>query len=98
MQDRVAQKGMISTMDPLPMVQGSILATRTSICTARFYMNRDPTGAAQKVSCLSGQLSALQTAESQMRAVDRQYATDITRAMVEKSRIYSAVARQGGCN
>jgi len=97
-QDRVAQKGMIDTMDPLPMVQGSILATRTSICTTRFYMARNPSGGAQKVSCLSGQLSALETAESQMRAVDRQYATDIVRAVTEKSRIYSALMRQPSCN
>ncbi len=97
-QDRVAQKGMMDTMDPLPMVQGSILATRTSICTARFYMSRDPARGGQKISCLNGQLSALQIAENQMRAVDRQYSTDIARALVEKSRIYSGLMRQPSCN
>jgi hypothetical protein len=97
-QDRVAQKGMMDTMDPLPIVQGSILATRTSICTAQFYMSRDPARGGQKVSCLNGQLSALQIAESQMRAVDQQYSTDIARALVEKSRIYSGLMRQPSCN
>ena len=98
MQDRAAQKGMTDIMDPLPVVQGSILSTRTSICTTHFYMNNDPSGGALKVDCLSGQLSALETAERKMRAIDSQYTTDIARALVEKSRIYSGLLRQSGCN
>lgn len=97
-QNRVAQKGITDTMDPLPMVHGSILATETSICSTRFYMARNPSGAAQRLSCLGEQLTSLRRAESQMQAVDRQYPTDIVRALMEKSRIYSAVAREGGCN
>ena len=96
-QDAGAQRAMIGMMDPLISVHAGILSTQTGICVARFYASNDPASASAKISCLGQLLSALQTAESQMQAVDRRI-TNIAQAMAEKSRIYSAVLRQGGCN
>ncbi|MEP6614249.1 MAG: hypothetical protein ABJA76_20240, partial [Mucilaginibacter sp.] len=77
----------------------SILATETSICTTHYYMARGSSaGGAQRLSCLGEQLASLRSAESRMQAFDRQYPTDIVRALMEKSKIYSAVVREGSCN
>jgi hypothetical protein len=98
MQDRVAQKAMLDTMDPLVMVQGAILSTKTSICITMFYRNNDPTHSQARIDCLNQQLSALTQAESQMRAAETRYSSNLARVLAEKSRIYMTVFRQGGCN
>ena len=101
MQDKVAQKGMLDLMDPLAMVQGSILSTKTSICALNYGMAQHPETAAAgsvKLACLNQQLSMLTTAESQMRAAEVTYAGNIARVTAEKSKIMMTYMRQGGCN
>jgi len=96
-QDAGAQRAMIGMMDPLITVRGSILSTQTNICSTTYYLSRGRTTDGGKVACLRQLLSDLQRCESQMEAADRRY-TNIAQAMAEKSRLYSAVASQGGCN
>ena len=101
LQNRTAQQGMLDLMDPLVMVQQGILSTKTNICATRDDMSRNPSSAAsdaERISCLNQTLGDLTNAESQMRAVERQYSGNIARVHAEKSRIYMTVLRQGGCN
>lgn len=97
-QDRGAQKAMTGMMDPMISVETSILSTRTSICVTRFYSGTDPNRASLKINCLNQLLADLTQAESQMRAIERQYANNIPLALVQKSRIYMNVVNRGGCN
>ncbi|MBS1563985.1 MAG: hypothetical protein JST39_06325 [Bacteroidetes bacterium] len=91
-QDATAQKAMLGMMDPLIMVQDGILSTKVSICGTEHHMATAPHDQkiqdAQKISCLNQQLSGLQNLESQMRALDRQYASQPARALSEKSKLY----------
>lgn len=91
-QDPNAQKGILGMMDPLITVQGGILSTRLSICLTQSDMvTASPSGQqrdAEKLRCLNDQLSNLMRLESQMRALDQQYASQPARAMAEKGRLY----------
>ncbi|MFT3827090.1 MAG: hypothetical protein QM731_24405 [Chitinophagaceae bacterium] len=90
-QDAATQKNMLSSMDPLTMVQENILSTQVSICQASKRAERGGSGASAsiaKVNCLTNQLSVLQQLEIRMKALDVQYASEPGRAFAEKSRLY----------
>lgn len=98
-QDIAVQRRMLSMMDPLTMVQESILTTRLGICQALKSAQRGGPGAAaaqEKANCLSGLLGQLQQLETQMQALNTQYATEPGRAYAEKSKLY-AQRRPRGC-
>ena len=100
-QDPAAQRGILGMMDPLMSVQEGILNTRLSICKTQKSMERSGSGgsqrAAERIGCLGQQLSALQQLETQMRALDQQYASEPGRAYAEKSTLYVRNMPRG-CN
>ncbi len=101
LQNRVAQQGMLNTMDPLSSVQMGILSARIGICSSRDDMARNPSHAPQnasKIDCLNQQIAALQHAEAEMRAAETRYASNIAQALAEKSRIYYRVLASVNCN
>jgi transposase len=53
--------------------------------------------AAERINCLGQQLAALQQLETQMRALDQQYASEPGRAHAEKSTLYLRNMPRG-CN
>ena len=90
-QDRNVQGAYLGMMDPLFMVQGSILNVLLSICSNEDGLGKHPDQASYysvKLSCLHDQLGKLHTAETQMGALDVQYASQPARALAEKSRLY----------
>jgi hypothetical protein len=90
-QDPNAQKGLLGMMDPLITVQGGILSTKLSMCLTRESMvtasQSDLQRDANKLTCLNQQLGSLMSLESQMHALDQQYASEPGRAYAEKSRL-----------
>ena len=80
-QDSVAQRAMISMMDPLNSVRENILNVKLGICMSQQH-------GGNKVSCLNDQLSILQAVETRMMSLDQQYASQPARAQAEKSKIY----------
>ncbi|MBS1664123.1 MAG: hypothetical protein JST68_23970 [Bacteroidetes bacterium] len=96
-QDTAAQRAMLSLTDPLITVHDGILSEKVALCNSRAALShateRDRLAISEKINCHSDRLTALQTAESKMQDLDRQYATNPARANAEKSRLYLAVTR-----
>lgn len=98
-QNQNVQKAYRNMMDPLFMIQGDILNTQLSICNTEVSLRRQPSSntMVDKLACLQGQLVRLHTAEAEMSALDARYATNPTKAMGEKSRLYLQLMRTS-CN
>lgn len=89
------QNAMTSVMDPLPIVQGSILSTKTKLCQAN---SSNSASREEKIACLNHQLSVLMNAESEMRAVNLRYPRDPGMAISKKSTIYMVANREMACD
>jgi hypothetical protein len=84
-QDRNVQQAYTGMMDPLFMIQGDILNTLLGICTNESAQRKHP-GSNQyteKIACLQGQLGRMHAAESQMSALDAEYAAQPAKALAE---------------
>ena len=98
-QEGQSQQAVLGMMDPLMMVQGSILATQVGICNLEISLQRNPSSNSlqDQVSCNRTLLSQLIQLEGQLKAIDIRFAGNGGQAYMEKSRYY----RQhlpGGCN
>ncbi len=92
MQDRAAQKAMLSAMDPSRVVEGDILTLKENICMANCK------GQTDKVACLRNSLSIMQAAKAQMEQLDGMHYNAVE-LIARKSRILmDAHQRAGGCN
>jgi hypothetical protein len=87
-QSATVQKAYTSMMDPLTMVQASILEMKLSICQSNETLRRGASESAQaRLACRTSKLARLTALEQQMRALDRQYATDLNTALGKKSQL-----------
>ena len=90
-QDTIAQRAIVSMMDPMDNVRLGLLSAKQGICGAQTDMVKNPRNAPNdraKIDCLNGQITKLQDAESRMEALDSRYANEPARAQAEKSKIY----------
>ncbi len=98
-QNQNVQHAYMGLMNPLFVVQGDILNVQLSICTNESAQSKHPGSNeySEKIACLQGMLGRLHAAESQMGALDVQYAAQPAKAMAEKSRLYLQLMRSA-CN
>ena len=84
-QDVNVQRSLQAMMDPLTAVQEGILSTKLSICRTQ---NSNSSKKAEKLNCLTNQLSELLQLELQMKALDTRYSNEPGKAYAEKSKLY----------
>lgn len=97
-QDKTAQKGYMSMMDPLVSVEGGILQCNLSICSLHEALVRKYTPeTAAKLQCNEDMLQRLVNISQRMRDLDRQYASNPALANAKKSQLYWQEIRNGTC-
>ncbi len=98
-QDNVTQKAYMGMMDPLVSVQEGILSTKVSICSIEADIRKHPNDNTLqgRLNCKQDMLGKLMSAESEMRALDTQYANSPAKALAEKSKLYLRVMA-GACD
>ena len=98
-QDNVTQRAYAGMMDPLRMVQESILNTKVGICQTQVNINKRPNDNSlqAKLNCKTALLGKLTAAEAEMRAIDTEFALSPGKAMAEKSKVYLRVMA-GNCD
>lgn len=94
-----SQQAVLGMMDPLVMVQASILTTQVTICNLDVSLQRSPSSNSlqEKISCNRSLLSQLIQLEGQLKAIDIRFAGNGGQAFAEKSKYYSQ-HQPGGCN
>jgi hypothetical protein len=96
-QNQNTQKAYANLMDPIDMVQESILDTDVKICNTQKRLSNargvSAEKAAEKLECLQQQKSRLINAKAQMEALNITYQTEPAKALVEKNRILMANMR-----
>jgi hypothetical protein len=89
-QNQNVQNAYASMMDPMIMLQGSILSTDLSICNTEVALRRNPssTSTQNKLSCLRDQRARFVLAVIEMAAIEARYPNDTVKGLGEKSRVY----------
>lgn len=98
-QEGASQQAVLGMMDPLVMVQGSILTTQVSICNLEIALQRSPSSNSlqDKIACNRNLLSQLIQLEGQLKAIDVRFAGNGGQAFTEKLKYYGQ-HQPRGCN
>lgn len=91
LQNAQTQNSIIGMFDPLMLIHQGILETKVSVCKAMINATQHPgdIDAQDKITCLNNYVVVLQGYETRMHDVELLYSNNLTKAYLEKSKLYS---------